>query len=208
MEPRASSEGDEPVTQLSSRTPVAKVTWRKVAAAVLLLVAFGGGWIVRDAAQSRQEALGTHARLGALDSALEAFWQRHDQEMARVQGELANAQQAAVRLAHDLEALYAGLEAASKELVTVRAESESLLFRLERLEPEEAVPATRVEPAPTRPHVVTYRVRPGDSLSEIAYSLLGSPLSYRVIAEANQLDSPELILPGQLLVIPLTPAEQ
>jgi len=46
------------------------------------------------------------------------------------------------------------------------------------------------------------RVRRGDTLSSIAGSLYGDPKKWRPIAEANALDDPLALLPGQLLTIP------
>lgn len=50
---------------------------------------------------------------------------------------------------------------------------------------------------------IVYRVRPGDTLWQIAESLLGSPWLYREIAEINQIQSPGLIRPGERLIIPV-----
>ncbi len=51
----------------------------------------------------------------------------------------------------------------------------------------------------------TYTVRPGDSLSKIAKSLLGDAKKWRVLYEANKDvvgSNPDLIQPGQVLKIP------
>jgi nucleoid-associated protein YgaU len=51
----------------------------------------------------------------------------------------------------------------------------------------------------------TYTVRPGDSLSKIAKSLLGDAKKWRVLYEANKDvvgSNPDLIHPGQVLKIP------
>jgi len=51
----------------------------------------------------------------------------------------------------------------------------------------------------------TYTVRPGDSLSKIAKSLLGDAKKWRVLYEANKEvvgGNPDLIQPGQVLKIP------
>jgi len=51
----------------------------------------------------------------------------------------------------------------------------------------------------------TYTVRPGDSLSKIAKSLLGDAKKWRVLYEANKEvvgSNPDLIQPGQVLKIP------
>jgi nucleoid-associated protein YgaU len=51
----------------------------------------------------------------------------------------------------------------------------------------------------------TYTVRPGDSLSKIAKSLLGDAKKWRVLYAANKDvvgSNPDLIKPGQVLKIP------
>jgi nucleoid-associated protein YgaU len=51
----------------------------------------------------------------------------------------------------------------------------------------------------------TYTVRPGDSLSKIAKSLMGDAKKWRVLYEANKDvvgGNPDLIQPGQVLKIP------
>ena len=51
----------------------------------------------------------------------------------------------------------------------------------------------------------TYTVRPGDSLSKIAKSLLGDAKKWRLLYEANKEvvgSNPDLIQPGQVLKIP------
>jgi len=51
----------------------------------------------------------------------------------------------------------------------------------------------------------TYTVRPGDSLSKIAKSLLGDARKWRLLYEANKEvvgSNPDLIQPGQVLKIP------
>ena len=51
----------------------------------------------------------------------------------------------------------------------------------------------------------TYTVRPGDSLSKIAKSLLGDAKKWRVLYDANTDvvgSNPDLIHPGQVLKIP------
>lgn len=47
-----------------------------------------------------------------------------------------------------------------------------------------------------------YLVRRGDTLSSIAGRHYGDPANWRPIAEANRLDDPLAITPGQMLVIP------
>jgi nucleoid-associated protein YgaU len=51
----------------------------------------------------------------------------------------------------------------------------------------------------------TYTVRPGDSLSKIAKSLMGDAKKWRQLYEANKDvvgNNPDLIKPGQVLKIP------
>jgi len=51
----------------------------------------------------------------------------------------------------------------------------------------------------------TYTVRPGDSLSKIAKSLLGDAKKWRLLYDANKDvvgNNPDLIKPGQVLKIP------
>jgi len=47
-----------------------------------------------------------------------------------------------------------------------------------------------------------YTVQPGDTLTTIALKVYGDPSLWHKIAEANRLENPDLILPGQVLVIP------
>ena len=49
-----------------------------------------------------------------------------------------------------------------------------------------------------------HEVRSGESLSKIAKHYFGDPMKYKAIFEANRniLDNPDLIHPGQILVIP------
>ena len=50
-----------------------------------------------------------------------------------------------------------------------------------------------------------YTVEKGDSLSKIAKAVYGDPMKYPIIFEANKpmLTNPDLIYPGQRLVIPV-----
>ncbi|MBI4494445.1 MAG: LysM peptidoglycan-binding domain-containing protein [Chloroflexi bacterium] len=45
-------------------------------------------------------------------------------------------------------------------------------------------------------------VQPGDTLDLLAAQELGDPTAWRVLAEANQLDDPRRLQPGQMLLIP------
>ena len=58
-------------------------------------------------------------------------------------------------------------------------------------------------PAPTAtPAPQTYTVQRGDTLSAIAKRFYGHASEYRRIAAANNIANPDLIHPGQQLVIP------
>jgi LysM repeat protein len=48
----------------------------------------------------------------------------------------------------------------------------------------------------------TYTVREGETLSSIAFALWKDPLKWRVIAEANNINNPRILKPGQSLVVP------
>lgn len=48
----------------------------------------------------------------------------------------------------------------------------------------------------------TYVVRPGDTLNRIASEFYENPSLWRVIAEANRIDNPRRLSPGQVLLIP------
>ncbi len=54
----------------------------------------------------------------------------------------------------------------------------------------------------------TYTVRSGDTLSRIAHKRYGHSKHWRLIFDANrdQIDNPDLIHPGQVLVMPPSPA--
>lgn len=58
--------------------------------------------------------------------------------------------------------------------------------------------------APPEPEKQFYTVKKGDYLSKIAKEVYGNAQKYNVIFEANQpmLKNPDLIYPGQVLVIP------
>ena len=71
--------------------------------------------------------------------------------------------------------------------------------------PVEAAPAVEAEPAPPAEVAVqTYTVVSGDTLSAIAQRYYGNAGAYMRIFEANRdkLNDPNLIFPGQELVIP------
>ncbi|HEY3697002.1 LysM domain-containing protein [Phenylobacterium sp.] len=51
----------------------------------------------------------------------------------------------------------------------------------------------------------TYRVRPGESLSQIAGRLLGDPRLFYALARYNGVEAPQSVTAGQLLKVPGTP---
>jgi nucleoid-associated protein YgaU len=53
----------------------------------------------------------------------------------------------------------------------------------------------------------TYTVRPGDTLMNLAAALYKDASRWRVIAEANQIDDPRSLAPGQVLRIPPLPPQ-
>jgi len=59
-------------------------------------------------------------------------------------------------------------------------------------------------PQPPQPHMRTYTVQKGDSLSKIAKALYGHAGKWKVIYEANKdsIKNPDLIYPGQVFRIP------
>ncbi len=54
---------------------------------------------------------------------------------------------------------------------------------------------------------VPYVVRPGDTLWGIAEKYMGNGLGYHAIAEENHLSNPDLIFPGNQLIIPVIHAK-
>ncbi len=56
------------------------------------------------------------------------------------------------------------------------------------------------------PHLILYKIKRGDSLTEIAQNILGSWTKYRVIAEYNAIPDPDFIVAGRSLTIPLIPS--
>lgn len=49
---------------------------------------------------------------------------------------------------------------------------------------------------------VTYIIQPGDTMWKISESLVGDPHAYRLLAISNEIGDPDLIFPGQRLVVP------
>ena len=68
-----------------------------------------------------------------------------------------------------------------------------------RAEAEAAAAAAAAPPAPAERR---YTVQRGDTLSKIAKEFYGSAGEYRRIAQANGIENPDLIHPGQDLLIP------
>lgn len=62
--------------------------------------------------------------------------------------------------------------------------------------------ATAPAAAPAAPEARRYTVKPGDNLSHIAREFYGNANEYHKIAEANGIANPDLIHPGQELIIP------
>ena len=58
------------------------------------------------------------------------------------------------------------------------------------------------------PRVMEYKIKPGDTLSEISQRVLGTWKKYRIIAEYNGIANPNYILAGARLKIPLMPPSQ
>lgn len=111
------------------------------------------------------------------------------------------------------------LTAAEERLAAFVSRLGDQVVRLEEtIGDETAVPTAAAAPAPSEPgtppaaakslgprereRVVLYRVRGGETLWEIARSLTGSALNYRVLMEYNGLQQPEQLQAGQLLRIP------
>lgn len=54
----------------------------------------------------------------------------------------------------------------------------------------------------TDPEMTTYRVKRGDTLTNITAAMYGEPSQWRRIAEANGIDDPRNLTPGKVLSIP------
>ena len=72
----------------------------------------------------------------------------------------------------------------------------------ERAAEDEAARAKAAPPAHAAPEPQHYTVEPGDTLSAIARRFYGDAGAYHRIAEANGIANPNLIHPGQQLVVP------
>ena len=77
------------------------------------------------------------------------------------------------------------------------AEEQAVAAEQAQRAPAPAAPAPTATPAPQ-----TYTVQRGDTLSAIAKRFYGHASEYRRIATANNIANPDLIHPGQQLVIP------
>ena len=77
------------------------------------------------------------------------------------------------------------------------AEEQAVAAEQAQQAPAPAAPAPTAPPAPQ-----TYTVQRGDTLSAIAKRFYGHASEYRRIAAANNIANPDLIHPGQQLVIP------
>jgi LysM repeat protein len=60
----------------------------------------------------------------------------------------------------------------------------------------------RSTPTESADHTKTRAVQRGDTLSNIAATEYGDPAKWRPIAEANRIDNPRVLKPGQVLAIP------
>ncbi|HEX8475980.1 MAG TPA: LysM peptidoglycan-binding domain-containing protein [Pyrinomonadaceae bacterium] len=65
-------------------------------------------------------------------------------------------------------------------------------------------PAEQLNQQPQRGSfpVQTYTIRAGDTLSGIAASVWKDPLKWRLLADANRIRNPRLLVPGETLVVP------
>jgi|GEM_PF-317474 len=71
-------------------------------------------------------------------------------------------------------------------------------------QPMVAGPGAPAAAGPVKIEPATYTVRPGESLWRISRKLLGNPEKYRTLARANRIVKPDLIHPGQILILPET----
>lgn len=62
-----------------------------------------------------------------------------------------------------------------------------------------------VPPLQSADHTKTYVIRRGDSLSSIAHAEYGDAANWRPIAQANAIDNPRSLTPGQRIVVPPLP---
>lgn len=92
-------------------------------------------------------------------------------------------------------------EAAKRGFEGVSSGSDSTL---RRDAPTPVRPAPSAPPAPAGAPTRTYEVKSGDSLSKISQKMYGDGNQWRKIYEANrdQIKDPDVIHPGQKLIIP------
>ena len=64
----------------------------------------------------------------------------------------------------------------------------------------------QVTPRHSSDRTTLHRVVRGGTLAQIAYAQFSDPTQWRLIADANSLDNPRLLAPGQILVIPPNPS--
>jgi nucleoid-associated protein YgaU len=93
---------------------------------------------------------------------------------------------------------------AESEAATEAAPAEEAVAEEAAPAESEAPPSEEAEAPAEAPSVRTYTVVSGDTLSAIAQQFYGDANAYMRIFEANRdkLDNPDLIYPGQELVIP------
>ena len=87
--------------------------------------------------------------------------------------------------------------------VETQEQAEKIALAVGNVEGVEAVDNQMVVSSPA-PEARYHTVEKGDSLSKIAKEMYGDPMKYPVIFEANKpmLKDPDLIYPGQVLMIP------
>jgi len=64
----------------------------------------------------------------------------------------------------------------------------------------------QVTPRHSSDRTTLHRVMRGETLAHIAAEELSDPTQWRLIADANNLDNPRLLTPGQVLIIPPNPS--
>ena len=63
----------------------------------------------------------------------------------------------------------------------------------------------QVTPRHSSDRTTLHRVVRGETICQIAYEFYDDPTQWRLIADANNLDNPRLLTPGQVLTIPPSP---
>jgi len=64
----------------------------------------------------------------------------------------------------------------------------------------------QVTPRHSSNRTTLHRVVRGETLAQISYEVYNDPTQWRLIADANSLDNPRLLTPGQVLTIPPNPS--